>query len=419
MSTTKKGTFAEKSFDFINTKMAPAFGKLAENKYLSTITQGFMGSIGVTLMGSIFLLLTVLSTYIPVLHFWDLWAYIGFNLTLGLISIYMAASTAIAFAKNFKLDVTTAVVINLGSFFLLTANVDLATASLSNLGNYGGGAIFPALLCTMVTMLIYKFCVDKKIVIKMPEGVPPAIAAMFTGLIPAFASFIIAWMIHNVLNIDVIVLISNLLQPVFKAADNIVTFTLSFFLGGTLWTVGMHGDSMVGSITAPFLAIWGTENMAAAAAGVSGTELPHIWTMGLIRIAGYTSSLWGLLFWMLRSKVKSIRALGTASIAPSIFCIIEPIVFGLPVVFNPFLFIPWILSYTISAFVSYGAMALGLVSRLSIELPWVTPAPIIAFVGTGGDWKGILLVVVNFLIGVVIFAPFFKAFEKNRLEKEK
>ena len=419
MSKKIKGTAASKSYDFISNKLAPVFAKLADNKYLSSITQGFMGSISATLMGSFFLLLLVLSTYVPALHFWDAWVIMGFNLTLGLISIYIAASIAIAFAKNFKLDPVTAVVINLGSFFLLTANIDLATGALHNLSDYDGGGIFPALLCSLVTMSIYKFCVEKKIIIKMPDGVPPAIAAMFTGLIPGFISFILAWFIHNVLGIELIALMSTLLEPIFNAADNIVTFTFRFFLVGLLWAIGMHGDSMVGTIEAPFITTWMADNMAAAASGVAGTALPHIWTTGLVRMAGFTASLWGLQFWMLKSKAKSLRSLGTASIGPSIFCIIEPIVFGLPVVFNPYLFIPWVLSHTLSGFVSYGVMALGWVSKISIDLPWVTPAPIIGFVGTGGDWRGVLLVVVNFLIGVAVYAPFFKIFEKSELDKEK
>jgi PTS system cellobiose-specific IIC component len=76
------------------------------------------------------------------------------------------------------------------------------------------------------------------------------------------------------------------------------------------------------------------------------------------------------------------------------------------------------LSSTVASIVSYGAMALHLVARPFIELPWATPPPVFAYIATGGDLKAVLLVVINFLIGIAMYYPFFKAFEKAEMKKE-
>lgn len=102
----------------------------------------------------------------------------------------------------------------------------------------------------------------------------------------------------------------------------------------------------------------------------------------------------------------------------AIFTIVEPVIFGLPIVLNPFFIIPFILSGTIAAIVTYSAFSLHLINRVFVELPWATPPFISGYVATGGDWKGVLMVVINFAIGVVVYYPFWKAYEKSEKQKE-
>jgi PTS system cellobiose-specific IIC component len=135
-------------------------------------------------------------------------------------------------------------------------------------------------------------------------------------------------------------------------------------------------------------------------------------------MVGWTASIWGLMFWLFRSKSKKLRTIAVAGLPSAVFTIIEPILFGLPVVFNPYLVVPFILSATVAAFFTYGVMALGLVSRFYVALPWITPPPILGFLGTGGDWKMVVVVIINTIIGILIYAPFFKAYEKSELAKE-
>lgn len=415
---TKKKSFNDTMFEFIEKYLGPIFGKLGESKLLSSITGGLMGIIGVLTIGSIFILIFGLATS------YDFFAFlmpiampclVGFQLTLGLTGLFVAAGVCASYAKLYKLDQLTGVVLGLAAFILLTSTVEDGSIAINNLGSQG---MFVAILSSLATMTIYRICVEKNITIKMPEGVPPQIAATFAGLIPGFIALMLMWTIKSIMNFDTVSWIQSLLAPIFSAVDNIFTFTLRVFLGQTIWSVGMHADAIIGGITGPLTAQWIIENAEAFAAGASATQLPYIWTAPLMRMVGWTASVWGLMFWMFRSKAKNVRAVAWAGLPSAVFTIIEPILFGLPIVFNPYLLIPFVLSSTVAGFVTYGVMSLGLVSRFFVSLPWITPPPIQALLGTGGDWKMVLVVVVNTIIGILIYGPFFKAFEKNELAKE-
>jgi PTS system cellobiose-specific IIC component len=121
---------------------------------------------------------------------------------------------------------------------------------------------------------------------------------------------------------------------------------------------------------------------------------------------------------MFRSKLKELKALEPLGLLPVLFTIGEPILFGIPIVFNPYLGIPYVLSSATAAFVNWGLTSLGLVKPWIVQMPWMTPAPFQAFLGTGGDVRGLILVVVDFLIGLAIYYPFWKMFEKSLIEKE-
>ena len=91
--------------------------------------------------------------------------------------------------------------------------------------------------------------------------------------------------------------------------------------------------------------------------------------------------------------------------------------FGLPIVLNPFLAIPFIITHTITGALTYGLTAIGFIGRMYVNLPWATPSPILGFLGTGGSIGGVIVVVINFIIGLLIFYPFWKAYEKSELQR--
>lgn len=418
MKATKTKSFNDSVFEWVNKNLVPPFVKISENFFVKSVYEGFASIIGVLMIGSIFILLFGLATNYKLFSFLLPIAMPllgGYQLTMGLTGLFVSASLSYSLAKNSKLDPHGGMLVGLATFIMLAVTVKDGAIAINNLGSQG---IFTAMISSIITISIYRFCVKNNITIKMPEGVPPAIANMFTALIPAAISMLLAWLVRQISNVDLVVLVQNLLTPIFAAVDNILTFTFRYFLGQLIWSTGIHADAIISGITSAFMTTNITENAAAFAAGTPANQLPHVWVSSLERLVGWTTSVWGLVYWMLRSKAKNLRTLAITTLPSTFFTIIEPILFGLPIVFNPFLLIPFVLSATVGAFVSYGALSLHLVNRYFVDLPWITPPPFSAFLGTGGDWRALILLVVNVIIGILIYAPFFKAFEKFEMEKE-
>jgi len=125
-----------------------------------------------------------------------------------------------------------------------------------------------------------------------------------------------------------------------------------------------------------------------------------------------------LVIMMCRSKAKSLSSIGKVGIVPSIFGINEPIIFGLPMIMNPYMLVPFVLGPVICAIISYEAMATGLVSLPLGEAPGFLPPGFQAFLLTM-DWKAAVLAIFNVVLMGVFYYPFFKAMEADEVRKER
>lgn len=410
----EKSNFMDRFMQTINEKIAPVVGAFGENKFIQSIVRGMVGVVPVTFLGAIFLLLLILGTYIPALAAITPAIMTGYNLTLGMLGFYVALSVGISYAKLYDLNQLTAAIVSVTAFLTIIVQVDLATGSIS-LANFGSTGIFPALLTTLIAMSIYRFFIVKDLVIKMPAGVPPMIGEMFSAMIPAIIITLLTWFVRSVLNFDLATFLAGLLAPIFQGADNIWVMTGRMVLGMVFWGVGLHGEAMLMGAIQPFQTVWQTANAAAA---VAGDPLPYIWTGSFERVVLWVPAVWGLMFWMFTSKVKSLRSLAIAATPAAIFAIVEPIIFGLPIAFNAYLLIPFVLSTTITSFLTYLLTQVGFFAKFYVGLPWFTPPPILAVGDSGGAWVNLLIIVMGLAIGILIYWPFFKAYEKKELEKE-
>ena len=163
------------------------------------------------------------------------------------------------------------------------------------------------------------------------------------------------------------------------------------------------------------------ENMEIFAAGTAASQLPNIFTEQFLQwfvwIGGAGATL-ALVCLFLRSKSQYIKSLGRLCLIPGIFNINEPVIFGAPIVMNPILAIPFIVAPIIMTIVSYLFTVSGLVPLMMAKLPFTLPAPVAAVMSTDWSIMAGVLVIINFIIALVIYYPFFKMFEKQQLEKE-
>lgn len=416
-------SFMDKISYYIGEKLAPVLMKIFNRPTLNVIKNSMVNVMPFILFGSIMLLVSLLGTNSmgtkePIIKFLfpytDKIALIN-SLSMGFMTLYFSVAVGINYAEEYKLDRTSCSLLSLMAFLII--NIDKFDEGMISTASFGAQGLFPTMITSIFALKVYKVCIQRKIVIRMPEGVPPAVGAAFSSIIPYGMVGIFYWFVRTMMGINVLEVMQNMMQPVFSGADNIFVFTGYATINKLLWGLGIHADSLFGGILDPLKLTWIAANGDAAQIGAA---IPHIWSTAVERTCLWTGPVLGLLVVLLFSRVKHLKAFSIASLPAAFFSIIEPVVFGLPVVMNPLLFVPFILSGFIGAIVTYGACMLSLVAIPFLELPWATPPLLIGFISSG-DWKFIILTVINIVIGALIYYPFVKAFEKQemmRIEQE-
>lgn len=405
----------EKLSEFLTEHLTPIAAKLGGNRYLSAIRDGMMGTVGFTIIGSICLLIATFpfpQSYVewmaahPVIQNS---LFIPYSLTVGIISLYISFGIGYALGKSYKMNELICGCSSVFSFLVLAGGVN---------GTLGAEGMLSAIISAIVATEIYRICVQKKITIKLPDQVPPAIAGGFTALIPAAITTFLLLVVTQFLGFDINGILSTILAPLFSSAQDTVFMALAYVILATLmWFCGIHPSVLVTLM--PGLAIISAENTTAYA---SGLAIPHIFVnpfyFMFVFIGGQCGTL-ALNAIMLRAKSKTYRELGKMAFPTSLFNINEPLLFGIPIVYNTTLIIPALIGQILSVFTAYFAFKTGLVP--GIGLPdaalWNLPAIIGGTLCTV-SWRGGALVVFNAIMQGLIYYPFFKIVDKEMAEKE-
>ncbi|MBV8082211.1 MAG: PTS sugar transporter subunit IIC [Candidatus Eremiobacteraeota bacterium] len=209
------------------------------------------------------------------------------------------------------------------------------------------------------------------------------------------------------------------IKPLIGVGDTLPALLLVVFLQVLLWTAGVHGPGFLAALTTPiFLGAIDANGQAV----LHHQAPPHIVTITLFLFffPGGSGATLSLNILMLFSKIARIRRLGIASLLPSLINVNEPLIFGLPLVMNPSLTIPFIGVPLILATITYLAMYFGLVAKTIVFLPSAIPVPIAAWLTTN-DWRAVALVLFNIGLSFVLYIPFYHAFEEalqSRPEQE-
>lgn len=427
----------ERFLNWIEEKFMPPMARLSEQRHLRAIRDGVISTLSLIIVGSFFLIIA--QPPVPA------WAeavkpnvgkiMVPFRITMGLMSLYAAYGMGYSLAKSYKLDGVSGGVLSLAAFLLtvIPMNADAFIASATKagvaggapmgwvlpMGNLGGSGMFVAIICMIFAVETLRLLKKYHITIKMPEQVPESVSRSFEALIPAAVIITVTWFIRVWLNFDIQTAIMNLFKPVVNATGNSLGGVIVPVLFITvLWAAGVHGMSVIGSIVRPVWLVLLDQNTAAVAAGHALPNIaPEPFFQWFIWIGGAGATL-SLAMLMCFSKSEYLKRVGRFSIIPGLFNINEPLIFGTPLVMNPILAIPFILAPVVNAVISYAATAAGLVARVSIIAPWTLPAPIGAYMATRGDWRAAVLVVINIAVALVIYYPFFKAYEKKMIAEE-
>ena len=420
--------------NFLEAKILPVANKMGQQRHMTAIRKGIIATLPLTIVGSFFTILSnmpipavanFLAPYQAILD-------IPFRFTVGILSLYATFGIASALAESYKMDTLSSGILAVLAFLVATVqpvkvNADVKNVITAgryiNIANLSASSLFAAIATALISVEIYHFLEKKNITIKMPQGVPPEVSNSFVALFPAAVILILFWVVRDIFNFNIATFISNILMPLkgFLVGNSLAGgLTTVFFICG-FWTLGIHGAAIMDPIVRPFWEMSIATNMNQFHAGAAATHLSTIFTEQFLQwfvcIGGAGGTL-ALVVLFMFSKSKYLKDLGKLSILPGLFNINEPIIFGAPIVLNPILGIPFILAPLVTTTISYFATTSHLVPMMMVRLPFTIPAPIAAIMSTNWSWNALILSVVNFIIYIIIYYPFFKVFEKQQLEKE-
>lgn len=408
----------------------PIAAKIGSEKHLVAIRDSFIAMMPITMAGSFAVLFNVLfrdiwaenlinQPQIPQLFSWLIM--INGNVWWGTIAIFaliFAISFGYHLSKAYQVNALVGAFVSAASFIVVTPQGIPDTWGNIPYDYLSAKGLFTALIIGGLATAIYIFLTKKNIVIKMPESVPPAVANAFAGIIPVtvaiYVCSILAYLVSanaSLLGASAIGdLITRYIQtPFLGLAEGLPLVLLTTIFVSLFWFFGLHGPNVLGPVIDGMYGTMLVENQTAYAAG---QVLPYLWTKAsfdsFVWIGGSGGTLALIIAILVLSKKRDEKQIAQLSLPMGIFNINEPIIFGIPIVLNPIYFIPFLIISPILAIIAYSATVLNIIPPTFIQIPWVTPPVIGAFLATGGNLMAALVALINLIIAIMIWAIFVK-----------
>ena len=284
----------------------------------------------------------------------------------------------------------------------------------------GATGLFTGLIVAIVGMELYNmFRKNDALKIKMPEQVPPGVARAFEVLIPTCLTAIVVGAVGLVCQLatgaELNALIYNVIQKPLQniIGNNLVAVCIMYVIIMLFWCVGIHGNNMVAAVKEP---IFRPLLYANTAAYTAHHEIPYVMNLTMIQMfaefggSGVTIGL--VIAILIFSKREDNRTIAGISIVPGLFNINETMTFGIPLVLNPILDIPFILAPVATIVIGYILVSSGFCPKIVLEVPWTMPPVLFGFVATGGKPMGAVAQLIVLAVSVLVYIPFLIAYEK-------
>lgn len=427
--------------NFVNKYVLPPVMKFVNTKAIQALRDGMLLSLPFIMVGSVFLLLA--SFPVPAVadwmnktgltHFWNQ----AYGASFGIVAIFAVVGIAYTWAKNEHVDPLPAGMTAFVGFLIImnpttpvmdgsktvisAANAPTLLIGFIDRTWLGGQGMIAAIIIGMITGWIYSWFIKKKITIKLPDQVPPAVAGSFVALIPAavltclwlavYAGFdklagttMTEWIYHT---------IQTPLQGLSDSFGGILVMTI---LVPFFWFFGVHGSTLVGGIVGPILSANALQNaeIFKKYGYVDAAHGGHIVIQGLFdqfsTVTGAGMTLGLVVFMTFFAKSQQMKGIGKLALIPGIFNINEPVLFGVPLVLNPVLALPFFLMPPLSAGSTYLLIKAGILPYLNgVQVPWTTPPVISGFLI--GGWKVAVWQAIILIISFFIYLPFARKYD--------
>ncbi|KRK75859.1 cellobiose pts, eiic [Companilactobacillus alimentarius DSM 20249] len=416
----------------------PFATKLNEQRHIAAIRDAFMYTFPITMAASLVILINnlifskqgfiaqilFLPKFFPHLEEAQKLLTSVTNGTMNILSIFIAYLVARNLAKYFKADDMLVGMTGI-AVFMIMYSPSIVKGGITYLPTtyLGAQGLFVAMLCGgLVGEFLPRLTKIKKLQIKMPDMVPPAVARSFNGLIPIVFVIMVASILNYFVSLiapgginDVIY--KSIQTPLTHIGVNLYGVIIIAIVQNLLWLVGIHGPNTLNALRSMIFTEADMSNQTYINLhGVVG--VPHRVTWGILNdvfanMGGSGMTLGLIIAIFLVSRRKDYRAIAKLAFVPGLFNINEPLMFGLPIVLNPIMAIPFVLTPVVNILVGYFVtVVFNWIPSPAIGMTWTTPGPLMPFLGTGGNLLGLVIGFVCLGISVAMYFPFVLAANK-------
>jgi len=426
----------DKLTNWVQQVLVGKMNKVTNSRYFQSIKYGFLAIMPLTIIGSIFMLITDFP--IPGYAEWmsgifgkDWMDYISpaYRATFNIMGLVFSGTMSYKLAERYEMDKLTSLVLGIVAYVVVIPKTVVSESGeiISRVMSFewtGTKGVIAALIMSIISVEITRFCIRKNIIIKMPDSVPPMISNAFSALIPGFLIVFTA-LIFNGIGVRISgsfpqLLYSIIQVPLQGIIGSPIAIIIVAGLNGLSWWFGIH-PTVVNSMLYPILYANADANQVLAEAGNLTLQTGHIGTVqmldqiGTIGGAGLTIGFVLSMFLVRRSS--RMKAMLNVSLIPSFFNINEPIIFGVPVIFNPLFLIPITLAPIVSVIIAYVSIAIGFMPMFAArQAPWAMPIIFSGFAVSG--WQCAVTQVVAVLASTVIYYPFVKVLDQQYCKEE-
>ena len=288
-------------------------------------------------------------------------------------------------------------------------------------GSLGATGLFTGMIIAVLSVEIFCWLSKKEgLKIKMPETVPPGVARAFEVLIPAFLTItaisLIGLASQELLGMHLNDVISESIQgPLSGIGASIPGIIVIYIMIGLFWLVGIHGNNMLAAVKETLFTPLLLENTEVYNAGGTPKNLVNMVFLQMFGEFGGSGVTLGLVIAIfIFSKREDNRAVATLSSVPGLFNINETVTFGIPMVLNPILGIPFVIAPIVTILIGYVLTVIGFCPKVVLSVPWTTPPIILGFLATGANIMGAVSQAIVIVVSVLIYTPFLIAYERQQ-----
>ena len=410
--------------DFMQEKVMPLVNKFINLHFVKCMQSGIVACTNATMIGSIFMLLLIppfpAEMKGGLVDAWRAFSAanagilnLGYTLGINFAGFYILLGMVAAVCKEENEPVVNNSVLAVLAYCLLHCNIVDGNLTINLFGAQG---MMAALIVGYAVPMLNIFFKKHGLKIKMPEAVPPFVSEQLQDMLSSFvviAVFVVVKLIFGAFNTTLAQFINKLFGPIFSGADSLIAVLIHCIVVRILWFFGIHGNAVANAVVNPIITAATVANLEAVKAGgkpsiIFNSCFQQWTTQGILFI---------VISILIVAKSQQLKALSKIALAPALVNIGEPLTFGLPLVLNFDILVPYLIVFALCGFTPYMACKLGLMNIPYVNVPFTLPAIIKVFF-MSMDWRAIVVYLVNGALCVLIMIPFMKKYDAKLCAQE-